>query len=198
MSAMASQITGVSIVCSVVYSGADLGKHQGTASLAIVRVTHRSPVDSAHKRPVTRKCFRLMTSSWSHPVGYVAMHITIVLAGTDTSLGIVTIRRKLRGILIISTRWSVGLRPSTTQRFPGKYETLLKKRVCSSSLYIYVVRSMRKQLCKPSITIICLRLTYTCLSLKHNNIYKPIRHCDTCISWDRQTTKKEISKETEN
>ena len=42
MSAMASQITGVSIVCSTVYSGADQRKHQSSTSLAFVKSTvHR-------------------------------------------------------------------------------------------------------------------------------------------------------------
>ena len=57
MSAMASQITGVSIVCSTVGSGADQGKHQRSTSLAFVWGIHRSPVNSPHKRPVTRKMF---------------------------------------------------------------------------------------------------------------------------------------------
>ena len=56
MGAMASQITGVSIVYLIVSSGADRRKHQSSASLAFVRV---------HKGPVTRKCFHLMTSSWT-------------------------------------------------------------------------------------------------------------------------------------
>ena len=37
MSAMASQITGVSMVCSTVCSGAAQRKHQSSASLAFVR-----------------------------------------------------------------------------------------------------------------------------------------------------------------
>ena len=57
VSAMASQITGVSIVCSIVDSGADQRKHQSFVSLAFVRGIHRSPVNSPHKRPVTRKMF---------------------------------------------------------------------------------------------------------------------------------------------
>ena len=57
MSAMASQITSLIIVCSTVYSGADQRKHQSSASLAFVRGIHRSPVNSPHKRPVTRKTF---------------------------------------------------------------------------------------------------------------------------------------------
>ena len=57
MRAMASQITGVSIVCSAVCSTADQRKHQRSASLAFVRGIHRWPVDSPHKGPVTRKMF---------------------------------------------------------------------------------------------------------------------------------------------
>ena len=58
MSTMASQITGVSIVYSAfVRSGADQRKHQSSASLAFVRGIHRSPGNSPHKGPVTRKIF---------------------------------------------------------------------------------------------------------------------------------------------
>ena len=55
MSAMASQITGVLIVCSTVCSGADQRKHQSSASLAFMTGIRRWPVDSPHKGPVTRK-----------------------------------------------------------------------------------------------------------------------------------------------
>ena len=57
MRAIASQITGVSIVCSAVCSGAYQRKHQSPASLAFVRGIHRRPVNSSHKGPVTRKMF---------------------------------------------------------------------------------------------------------------------------------------------
>ena len=57
MSAMASQITGVSMICSTVCSGADQRMHQSSASLAFERGIHRWPVNSPHKRPVTRKMF---------------------------------------------------------------------------------------------------------------------------------------------
>ena len=62
MSSMASQITGLTIGYSSVYSGAYERKHQRSASLAFVRGIHRSLVNSPHKGPVTRKCFHLMTS----------------------------------------------------------------------------------------------------------------------------------------
>ena len=58
MSAMASQITGISIVCSTVCSDADQRKHQSSTWLDFVRGIHRSPVDSPHKGPVTRIMFQ--------------------------------------------------------------------------------------------------------------------------------------------
>ena len=54
LSAMAYQITSVSVVCSTVCSGADQRKHQSPASLAFVRGIR---VNSTHKEPVTRKMF---------------------------------------------------------------------------------------------------------------------------------------------
>ena len=55
MTATASLITSLTIVCSTVYSSADQRKHQSSASLAFVRGIHRRPVNSPHKWPVTRK-----------------------------------------------------------------------------------------------------------------------------------------------
>ena len=57
MSAMASQITSLTIVYSTNYSGQDQRKHQSSTSLAFVRWIHRWPVNSPHKGPVTRKIF---------------------------------------------------------------------------------------------------------------------------------------------
>ena len=57
MSAIASQITSLTIVYSTVYSGADQGKHESSASLAFVRGIHRERVNSRHKCPVTLKMF---------------------------------------------------------------------------------------------------------------------------------------------
>ena len=57
MSAIASQITSLTIVYSTVYSDADQRKHQISASLAFVWGVHRWPVNSPHKGPVTRKVF---------------------------------------------------------------------------------------------------------------------------------------------
>ena len=57
MGTIASQIIGLMIVYSIVYSDADQRKHQSSASLAFVRRIHRGPVNSPHKWPVTRKLF---------------------------------------------------------------------------------------------------------------------------------------------
>ena len=57
MGTMASQITSLTIVYAIVYSGADQRKHQSSASLAFVREIHRLPMNFPHKWPVTRKMF---------------------------------------------------------------------------------------------------------------------------------------------
>ena len=55
MNAMSSQITSLTIVYLIVYSGVHQRKHQSSASLAFVWGIHRGPVNSPHKWPVTRK-----------------------------------------------------------------------------------------------------------------------------------------------
>ena len=57
MDAIASQITSLIIVYSTVYSSADQRKHQSSASLAFVPGSHRWPMNSPHKWPVTREMF---------------------------------------------------------------------------------------------------------------------------------------------
>ena len=57
MSAMASQIASLTIVCAAVYPGADQKRLQSSASSAFVRGIHQWPVNSPHKGPVTRKMF---------------------------------------------------------------------------------------------------------------------------------------------
>ena len=57
MGAMASKIISLTIVYSIVHSGADQRKHQSSASLAFVRGIHRWTVNSPLKCPVTQKMF---------------------------------------------------------------------------------------------------------------------------------------------
>ena len=56
-SAIACQITSLTIVHSTVNSGADQRKHQSSVSLVFVWIIHRWSVNSPHKWPVTRKMF---------------------------------------------------------------------------------------------------------------------------------------------
>ena len=85
MSAMASQITGVSIVCWTVGSCTDQSKHQSSASLAFVRGIHRWPVSSPHKRTVRQKTFpfydvimhlRDGMSAW-RPISQILTHLLL-------------------------------------------------------------------------------------------------------------------------
>ena len=69
MSAMASQITSLTIVYPTVYSSEDQRKHQSCAPLALVRGIQRRPVNSPHRGPVTRKMFPFDMSS-SRPKSY--------------------------------------------------------------------------------------------------------------------------------
>ena len=54
---LASQITSLTSVYSIVYSGVDQRKQQSSALLTFVWGIHRGPVNSPHKWPVTRKMF---------------------------------------------------------------------------------------------------------------------------------------------
>ena len=55
MGTIASQITSLTIIYSIVYSGTDQRKHQSSASLAFVRRIHRWSVNSPRIWPVPRK-----------------------------------------------------------------------------------------------------------------------------------------------
>ena len=63
MTTKASQITSLTVVYSIVYSGVDQRKHQNSASLAFVRGSHRDRWIPRTKGQLRGKCFHLMTSS---------------------------------------------------------------------------------------------------------------------------------------
>ena len=87
MNAMASQINGPSIVCSIIYSGTDQRKHQNSASLAFLRRIHRWPMNSPHRRPATRKMSSCTNSLLTH-LGWVT-HICVSklnIVGSDNGL----------------------------------------------------------------------------------------------------------------
>ena len=82
MSAMASQITTLTIVYSTIYSGVDQRKHQSSASRAFVRGIYRWLVNSPHKGPVTRKMFpfddviMVLTSHDSYQERHIRMFVS--------------------------------------------------------------------------------------------------------------------------
>ena len=57
MSTMASQITSLTVVYSIIYTGADQRKNQSSTSLAFVGGIHQWLVNSPHKRPVMQTMF---------------------------------------------------------------------------------------------------------------------------------------------
>ena len=86
MSAIAYQITGVSIVYSRVCSDADQRLHQSSASLAFVRGIHLGPVNSPHKRPVTPKKFPfddVIMAVCTALICHIYLIISFLLVSTD-------------------------------------------------------------------------------------------------------------------
>ena len=77
MTMLASQITSLTVVYSIVYTGVNQRKHQSSAWLAFVREIHRGPVNFPHKWPVTRKMFPfddvIMWSSVSGTTWFLAI-----------------------------------------------------------------------------------------------------------------------------
>ena len=74
MTMLASQITSLTVVYSIVYSGVNQRKHQSSASLAFVWEIHRGPVNFPHKWPVPRKMF---------PFDDVIMYCCCLIWSTD-------------------------------------------------------------------------------------------------------------------
>ena len=106
LSAMASQITSLTIVYSTVYSGADQSKHQSSASLAFVWGIHRGPVNSPHKWPVTRKMF---------PFDDVIMFVKAASLALVQSYG--------DCLSIVDVNWSIWLKSTNTQKTTNEVET---------------------------------------------------------------------------
>ena len=75
MSAMASQITEVLMVCSAVCSGADQRKHQSSASPVLVRGFLRWPVNSPHKRVSKAENVSIWWRHHGHCITYYAISI---------------------------------------------------------------------------------------------------------------------------
>ena len=98
-----SQITSASIVYLNVCSGTDQRKHQSSVSLAFVRGIHRGPVNSPHKRPVTRKIspfddvIMVKESTHDNGLSHVEPHNTCEWRGQGVNMKIM-IRKSMKKI----------------------------------------------------------------------------------------------------
>ena len=129
ISAMPSQITCVSIVCSTVCSGADQRKHQSSVSLTIVIGIHRSHVDSTHKGPVHGNCFHLVTSSYINDFIYIQQWYSNVLAcfkhwARATSLNFDEIACWIKYINISADNITITRRPDNIALPRSEYNSL--------------------------------------------------------------------------
>ena len=93
MSATASRITGVSIVCSTFCSGADHRRHQSSVCLDFVNGIHRWPVDSPRIGQVTPKMFPI----WWTNRG--------TRSSANTGRALLYIRRSSHDCYDVSTPW---------------------------------------------------------------------------------------------
>ena len=83
MGAIASQITSLTIIYSIVYSDGDQRKHQSSASLAFVRGIHRGPMNYPHKWPVTRN---IVSIWWRHHASFEGLSHKVTWLSIDSSV----------------------------------------------------------------------------------------------------------------
>ena len=84
MTTIASQITSLTVVYSIVYSDADQRKHQSSASLAFVWGIHRGRWIPRTNGQIRGKCFHLMTSSWTILFSQSIWKVHVYLLSRDT------------------------------------------------------------------------------------------------------------------
>ena len=99
MSMIASQITGVSIVCTTVCSGTNQRNHQSSISLAFVRGIHWWPVNSPCKGPVTGKMF-----PFDNVIMLVMLYVTWVNIGSSNGFCIIQCWLMMNGVLLKSSK----------------------------------------------------------------------------------------------
>ena len=79
MTMLASQITSLMVVYSIVYLSVNQRKHQSSASLAFVWGIHRDRWILRTKGQLRGKCFHLVTSSWFFSVPFSwSKHIQLI------------------------------------------------------------------------------------------------------------------------
>ena len=110
MGAISSQMTRLTIVCSIVYSDADQRKHQNSASLAFVRGIHRGPV----KFPAQMASYAENVSIWWRHHGILKfIHKNGLVSDSVWALGLNKILNEHANLKtglsrILETRWGPG------------------------------------------------------------------------------------------
>ena len=107
MTTMASQITSITVVYSIVYSGADQRKHQSSASLAFVRGIHRDRWIPRTKGQWRGKYFHMLRNHV--PLSMItivnAKHSGIILHKNSVQDGYQKYSRKWKNISYFVTPW---------------------------------------------------------------------------------------------
>ena len=140
MSAIASQITSLTVVYSTVYWGADQCKHQSSALLAFVWGIHRDRWIPRTKGQLRGKCFHLMTSSWDclwhHHYGLTTFLNYVNGNNTDGSFKVATIAMPQIS-LSCDTCMSIG--SGGTKHTPN-HKALLERRKYKEDLEYIVIQ----------------------------------------------------------
>ena len=104
--------------------GADQRKHQSSASLAFVRV-HRSPVNSPHKGPVTRKMFPfddviMDDNDGEDMVVVVKMKMMMIMMMVVMVIVMAPITMEIRADSgLAPSKWETSLQSNAVSRWPG-------------------------------------------------------------------------------
>ena len=127
MTAMASQITSLTIVYSTIYSDADQRKHQSYASLAFVWGIHRDRWIPRTKGRLRGKCFHLMTSSC-----YIGFSLVKIL---HDSLHIAT-----------KTNWSPSCKKLCVDFINKKYQNQPSGTFSTLKIFVTTLRKILKRI----------------------------------------------------
>ena len=150
MIAMTSQIASLTIVYSVVYSGADQGKHQRSASLAFVREIHRWPVNSPHKGPVTRKMFPfddVICFNLTHPQLYIYfLNYALTIYGVLVDVNYISIETRKPTLKSSYSNWWGRLAISLVQ-IPPKYSQTIAHKSAVWAIKIQLLSWTRWTVC---------------------------------------------------
>ena len=153
MSTLASQITSLPIVYSVVYLRRKSKKHQSSASLAFVMGIHRWSVNSPHKGPVTRKMFPfddvIMLAGIPHSL--TVCGVRFILCGRVVSTQQVwqqyqAVQYVCSNICVTLYRWKTELKQFTSFISDINFITLVIIEIIAEGLYWDLPRFLSKDI----------------------------------------------------